>query len=166
MDIFNDVLAWILSDFALAMMLLSVLLILFHLVLRRNISFYEIVYRWVALFALGFSSLYAGVMHVLFPVTSASLIGWANSPFQLEVGVADIALGLLGVFSFNASHGFRLAAVIAATVMFWGDAAGHINQMIINENFAPGNAGTWFWLDIIVPLILILCFIKLRPARV
>jgi len=33
-----------------------------------------------------------------------------------------------------------------------GAAVGHIHQMIAERNFAPGNAGTFFYMDIIIPL--------------
>ncbi len=33
-----------------------------------------------------------------------------------------------------------------------GDAAGHAVQMLGAGNFAPGNAGAIFWLDIVVPV--------------
>jgi hypothetical protein len=31
--------------------------------------------------------------------------------------------------------------------------------MIIANNYAPGNAGPWFWTDVLVPLILALCLV-------
>lgn len=153
-----------LSNFDLSMFGLAVLLILFHLLLRiRQIKLAEIVYRWMALFALGFTSIYAFVMHVFFSDLSAAAIGWATSPFQFEVGMADLALGLLGVISFRASHGFRVATVIAAVCMLWGDALGHIYQMIAFGDFSSGNAGSWFALDLIVPAILTICIVNLKP---
>lgn len=152
-----------LSNFGLSMFALAVLFILIHLALRiKHISYAEIVYRWMALFALGFTSIYAAVMHVFFAEMSAAEIGWASSPFQFEVGMADLALGLLGVLSFRAHYRFRVATVIASMTMFWGDAAGHIYQMIMFQNFNPGNAGSWFAMDVIVPAILLLCLIKLK----
>ena len=40
----------------------------------------------------------------------------------------------------NDSRGFRLATVLGITVWFWGDAAGHIYQMVAKDDFSPGNA--------------------------
>ncbi len=157
---------WALMDFGLAMTMLALVFILFHIMVRiRYVSFYEIVYRWIALFALGFTCLYAAYMHVAYPDIAAAAIGWATSPFQFEVGMADLAIGLLGVFSFRASYGFRLATVIASMVFMWGDAVGHLNQMMINNNFTPGNAGSWFWLDLLIPLVLIFCIAKMKTRE-
>ncbi|HTU53827.1 MAG TPA: DUF6790 family protein [Acetobacteraceae bacterium] len=34
-----------------------------------------------------------------------------------------------------------------------GAAAGHVHQMIAAHNFAPGNAGVVFCMDIVIPLV-------------
>lgn len=156
----------VLSNFSLAMFLLATLFILLHTAVRfRHVAFYEIVYRWMALFALGFTGIYTFVMHAFYAEYTAATIGWAVSPFQYEVAMADLALGLLGVFSFRASYGFRLATVIAAMTMLWGDASGHIYQMIVNNDFELGNAGTWFCLDIVIPLILLICISRMSRVN-
>jgi hypothetical protein len=162
-----DYLQFALSNFGLSMFALAVLFILIHLSLRiKHLALAEITYRWVALFALGFTAIYAFVMHVFFSEVSAATIGWAPSPFQFEVGMADLALGVLGIVSFRASHGFRAATVIAAICLLWGDALGHLDQMIVGNNFNSGNAGSWFALDIIVPAILLVCMVKLKSKRI
>ena len=56
------------------------------------------------------------------------------------------------------SQSFRLAAAIAGIVWYWGDAVGHVRQMVVANNYAPGNAGPWFWTDVIVPLLSWCCF--------
>jgi len=161
-----DYIQFALSNFGLSMFALAILFILIHLSLRlKHVSYAEIVYRWMALFALGLTGIYAFIMHVFFSDISAAAIGWATSPFQFEVGMADLAVGLLGVLSFRSHYSFRVATVIAAICILWGDAVGHIYQMIMFQNFNPGNAGSWFALDVIVPAILLLCIIKLKPVH-
>jgi hypothetical protein len=109
------------------------------------------------LVAIGLPGIYTFVMHVFFPAVSAANIGWAMSPFQYEVGIADLTVGVLGVAAFWGNFSFRLAAVVAATLWLGGDAVGHVHQMIAAHNFAPGNAGSWFWTDVLVPLLLVVC---------
>lgn len=164
---FVDVLTYILSNFGFVMFDLAIFFIILHkLIVRNRLPESEMVYRWMAVFGLGFSLVYAGIMHIVFPEIVAQGIGWATSPFQFEVGMADIALGMLGIFSFRASYSFRVATVFASIIMLWGDALGHLYQQIVAHNFSPGNAGTWFWLDLIIPLVLLICIINLRPTRV
>ena len=126
---------------------------------RRTVG--ETTFRWLALLAVGISGLYTALMHIVFPDQSAAAIGWAPSPFQYEVGVADLTVGVLGLGAFRASYGFRLATTIAAACWYGGDAIGHIRQMIVAQNFAPGNAGPWFWTDVLVPIILVACALVL-----
>jgi len=156
--------AGFLSNFSLVMLILAVVL---ALGLSRpwrsgaGPKLSEEMFRWVALLAMGLVGLYTGVTHVFLPDTSAAEIGWAPSPFQFEVGMADLTIGVLGVLAFRAGLGFRAAATIAATIFLGGDAVGHVRQMVIAHNFAPGNAGPWFWTDILVPAAMIVCLAAL-----
>ena len=49
---------------------------------------------WIVLLPIGVTGLWAGVFHVFFPAVSARYIGWEVSPFQFEVGMADLAIGV------------------------------------------------------------------------
>ncbi|MDG1137272.1 MAG: hypothetical protein P8N28_03335 [Phycisphaerales bacterium] len=118
---------------------------------------------WMLFLYVGLIGVYTFLMHCFWGDIAAESIGWANSPFQWEVGIANAVMGALGLLSLKASKQFRLATVIAASVWFWGDAVGHVYQMVIADNFAPGNAGPWFWTDVVAPFVLI--FIHLRNRR-
>ena len=156
---------YILSHFSFCMFVLAFIMICFHKIIKSNLSFSEIVYRWIALFPLGFSGIYAFIMHAFYSDIAAQTIGWTNSPFQFEVAMANLGFGVIAILSFRATYGFRLATVIGNTCWLWGDAAGHIYQMIINHNFSVGNAGSWFWMDLILPLLLIICIINLKQPK-
>jgi hypothetical protein len=108
---------------------------------------------WYVFFAIGAANLYNFVCHVFFGKMAAAFIGWADSPFQLEVGMAS--LGFAGVAFVAAFRSFdlRLAAILGPSVFLLGAAAGHLYQMVTAHNFAPGNAGIVFYMDIIVPLV-------------
>ena len=51
------------------------------------------------------------------------------------------------------SFDLRLAAILGPSLFLLGAAAGHIYQMVTEHNFAPGNAGIIFYMDIIIPLV-------------
>ena len=156
---YNAYIGLVLSNFGLAMFTLAAFFIVLHkLIVRSKVSSDEIVYRWLALFPLGMTGIYAFVMHVFYPEIADATIGWVPSPFEYEVGVADLALGVVAVLSFNASFGFRLATVIANSIFLLGAAYNHIYFMIMQGNYNIGNAGSWLWLnDLILPLIMLLC---------
>jgi hypothetical protein len=116
---------------------------------------FEELLRWTLVFGVGVNCVYSAFGHLLMPEYSARMIGWEDSPFQLEVGSADLAIGVAGLLAFWGNYGFRLAVAIVAAIFFGIDAVGHVRQMVLENNFATGNAGSWFWLDLIAPVILL-----------
>ena len=76
--------------------------------------------------------------------------------------MADLAIGVTACVAFWRDLNFKAAAVIAASIFILGDAFGHIRQMWIAANFAPGNAGLPFYMDIICPLLAIALLIAAK----
>jgi hypothetical protein len=107
---------------------------------------------WYVFFSIGIDNFYNFVMHVFFGEMSARFIGWADSPFQFEVGTASLGFAAVGLLAAFRSYDLRLAAVLGPGIFTLGAAVGHVNQMITAQNFAPGNAGIIFWTDIFIPL--------------
>jgi hypothetical protein len=115
------------------------------------------------LFAMGLSMLYNFVMHVFFAEMAAAFIGWANSPFQYEVGYASLGFGVVAVLARNRGCEMQLAAILGPGLFLWGAAGGHVYQMIVANNFAPGNAGVIFWTDIFLPILGLALLQMARP---
>ncbi|MBI4228467.1 MAG: hypothetical protein HY693_01970 [Deltaproteobacteria bacterium] len=130
-----------------------------------GITISENLYRWISLLGAGVVGVYVFFIHAFLPSVSAELIGWKTSPFQHEVAVANLGFGILCILAFSASYAFRLASVIGISIWLWGDAIVHIRQMVVTKNFSPGNAGPWFWSDVLVPLLLIWLIIKLKNQQ-
>ncbi|WP_428531679.1 DUF6790 family protein [Rhodopila sp.] len=107
---------------------------------------------WYVLFNIGVMYLVNFVFHVFFGQLAAAFIGWADSPFQVEVGMASLGFSIAGFISAFAGFDRRLVAVTGPGVFMLGAAAGHVRQMLTADNFAPGNAGVIFYLDILIPL--------------
>lgn len=115
---------------------------------------------WTLFLFVGLVGVYTFALHCFWPDLAAEGIGWKNSPFQWEVGIANAVVGVLGLLSLKASRQFRSAVVVAVAIWLWGDAVGHVYQMVTAGNFAPGNAGPWFWTDVIGPAVIILIHIR------
>lgn len=112
--------------------------------------------RNALVFAVGVGGLIAGIGHTLLRDQVADSLGWPRgSPFQLEVGFADLAIGIVGVMSAWYSGHFWLAVIVVVSVFLWGDAVGHVVDMVRNRNFAPNNAGFAFWWDLVLPALLV-----------
>lgn len=120
---------------------------------RTRTQLVEALFSWFLFFSIGVSNFYNFVMHVFFGDMAARFIGWANSPFQAEVGFASLGFSIVGLMAFRGDIGLRKAAVIGPSMFLLGAAGGHIYQMITAHNFAPGNAGVIFWSDVFLPII-------------
>ncbi len=105
------------------------------------------------LFSIGIGYLDNFVMHVFFGEFTAKFIGWANSPFQLEVGFASLGIGVAGLIAFRRHLSFRVATFIPPALFLWGAAGGHIYQILTTHNKAAGNAGAILWTDLLLPVI-------------
>ena len=46
---------------------------------------------WFMFFPVGLMSLYTAIIHIFFGNFTAEAIGWLPSPFQYEVGIANLA---------------------------------------------------------------------------
>lgn len=152
-----ELIAFALSNFTLTFLIIGLISSLISILCKlKNLSqrvVIEAFFAYFLLFSIGFSFLYNFVCHTFFAEMSAAFIGWANSPFQLEVGYASLGIGIAGLIAFKAGLGFRTATLIIPAFFLWGAAGGHIYQMIVANNFAPGNAGIIFWTDIFLPVI-------------
>ncbi len=113
----------------------------------------EALIAYFFLFSIGIGYLNNFIMHVVFAEFTAKFIGWANSPFQLEVGFASLGMGVAGLIAYNHNLAFRLATFIPPAFFLWGAAGGHIYQIFKTHNMASGNAGTILWTDILLPII-------------
>jgi hypothetical protein len=132
----------------------------------RGSTLVERLLAWLLLLPIGVTGLWAGISHVFFPATAAAHIGWQVSPFQFEVGMADLAIGVTACISFWRDLSFKAAAVCTASIFLLGDATGHVREMVVAGNFAPGNAGLPFYMDVICPALAItLLIIAIRDRN-
>ena len=103
--------------------------------------------------------------HLFFPEIAAADIGWEPSPFQFEVGMADLAMGATACVSFWRSLDFKAAVVMINAIFLLGDAIGHVGQMIAAGNFAPGNAGVPFFGDLAFPVLALILLIIVQRSE-
>lgn len=123
--------------------------------------------RYLFLFPLGVQSLWAFVGHVFFAEQAASSIGWATSPFQYEVGVANLGLGLACIYAAFKGFEARVAAGIVAACFLLGAGIGHIREILTAGDLAPGNAGPIMVTDFLTPIVILVLLVfaseKFRP---
>jgi hypothetical protein len=114
----------------------------------------------------GLMGLFTAYYHVFRPMEASASIGWATSPYEYEVGMADLTVGVLGVLCVIFRGNFWLATAIAEAVWLLGDAVGHIREMVVHHNHAENNAGIFLIFELAMPvLILGLVFYHRRVTR-
>ena len=79
--------------------------------------------------------------HVFTPDAVAESIDWPKgSPFQQEMGFANLALGVLGIIAAGRRDGFREATVIAVALVGVGATVVHVIDIVQEDNMAAGNS--------------------------
>jgi hypothetical protein len=116
----------------------------------------EIFLLWLLVLLVGIMNVFNFIAHTVFADSTAASIGWpAGNPFQYEVAVANLTIGTLGILCYWMRGNFWTASVIGFSVWWLGDAVVHIRDIVVAANYAPNNAGVTFYMDILMPLILI-----------
>jgi hypothetical protein len=90
-------------------------------------------------YLIGVAGIGAGISHILFGRKTSASIGWAPSPFETEVGFANLGMGVAGVIAAGQEPAFWLALIVVNSIFRVGCGIGHIRQMIRDHNFAPNN---------------------------
>jgi hypothetical protein len=104
----------------------------------------------------GIGGLFSFIEHFFFPGRIAASTGWpSGNPFQSEVAMANLALGVLGILSYWIRYYFWIATVIAFSIFMLGAAYVHIREMRKAGNFSINNAVPMFIGNVGIPLILI-----------
>lgn len=113
----------------------------------------EVLLSYIILFNIGLMGLLAFYSHLFMADETARMIGWApGSPFQSEIGMANLSYGVLGILAFWYRGLFWFATVLGQAIFFLGAFIVHMIQ-ISQGDFAPFNAGPLVWIgDLVLPL--------------
>jgi hypothetical protein len=140
---------FILHNFPLVMLLLSILV-----AFAKSGNFFNRLCMAVLIFSVGFSGFWGFIFHAFYDQTASAYIGWQTNPFEYEVGIANLAMGITGIIASFSSAGFKKATATFVSILLFGAAVGHIHQIIVLNNWNPGNAGSILWTDILIPIVL------------
>jgi hypothetical protein len=147
--------AFVVSNYVLDFLVIGLIVSLVAIARqRRPLSGAVVVEKllaWYVFFNIALMFFVNFIFHVFFGQLAAAFIGWADSPFQFEVGTASLGFSIAGLLAAFAGFDRRLIAVIGPSIFSLGAGFGHIRQMVTEHNFAPGNAGVIFYLDFIIP---------------
>ena len=102
--------------------------------------------------AIGIAETINFVMHSVFGDYAAATIGWAQSPFQLELAMCSLGIGVMAFILGRRAAPLigKVALVIAVAIFGFGAAGGHIYQMLVNHDYAANNTGILLISDIVI----------------
>jgi|SRR6185437_7531170 len=140
---------FILHNFPLVMLLLS-----FFIASAKSGNFFNRLCLAVLIFPVGLGGLWGFVFHAFSPEAASAYIGWQTNPFEYEVGIANLAMGIIGIAAGISSIGYKKATATFVTIFLIGAAIGHIHEIVVLNNWHPGNAGSILWTDILIPIVL------------
>lgn len=105
------------------------------------------------------SGLISFIGHVFHSDRVAELIGWEKgSPFQKELGFAELGYVLAGFLCIFYRGEFWLAAIIIASPLYMLAGINHIWEMVVKKNYASHN--TWTIIpDLLMPISWILLYL-------
>jgi len=115
--------------------------------------------QWMLFLSLAPQSLWAALGHIFVSERVARSIGWAPSPFQHEIGAANLGIGLGAIVAAILGPTAAWAIFFVAASFLWGAAAVHISDMVRKGNLEINNAGPIFWWDILTPLTLLIALL-------
>lgn len=147
--------------FYLGMVALAIIFALIHLAITKEAKTAKVILGifilYLIFFNVGLAGLWGFIGHVFYPDQTAHYIGWPpGSPFQFEVGMANLALGILGILCVWERGDFWLATSLSYFIFFFGAGLVHIWQVITKHNLFPGNSGAILYIDLILPIVLLI----------
>ena len=110
----------------------------------------------------GFMGILTAYAHVFRPVQTSASIGWSMSPYEYEVGMADLTVGVLGILCFWLRGNFWLATAIANAVWLLGDSVGHVRQIVLTNNHAANNSGVFLVVEFTMPVLILILTLYYR----
>lgn len=116
----------------------------------------ELVANAVA-YLIGYAMVGAGISHIFFGRRISKTIGFQQSPYELEVGFADLAMGAVALMAASYSPEFSLAVILISSIYRVGCGIGHIRSMVRERNFAVNNT-LILVVNFVVPAFLLMAY--------
>jgi len=156
---------------SLVFFILALIIALIHIGVSKSFSNkarrYELLTLYFLVFVIGLNGILDFFAHTVYAVQTAESIGWPpNNPFQTEVAFADLSYGIAGIICLWLRERFWLAVIIISGIFLFSAGAGHVYQMIANNDGSVNNAGIVLYADLLTPIIgLILYYLYQKNSK-
>ncbi len=111
----------------------------------------------------GFQGILSGLWQVFQPVVVAKFEQWPLSPFVFELGMANIAFGILGILSPWMDNGWRMSTGIGYSIFLLLTGILHLVRIVLYGP-SPGDVGGFLLSDLFVGTILFSLVISTKKS--
>jgi hypothetical protein len=125
---------------------------------RTGVRALDLYLLYTLVVGVGIGYLFVGLGHLLMADRIAEQLGWATgSPFQTEVGLYDVAFGVLGICCIWLRREWWYATAVGVSVFAVGAGINHV-RVRLGSGGGSLNAGSVLP-DLIVPVLLVAFFL-------
>lgn len=112
--------------------------------------------HYVVIFNGGVQGLWAALGHLGFPEKTAAKIGWQSNGFQVEIGFANLGIGITGLMVILAPAWAKPIGLFIS-IYYAGCAYNHIKERLYMHNNAPCNSGPMLYSTIATVITILAC---------
>lgn len=141
---------------ALAYIFLPLILGLIHIYLRGvKTGRIDVMLTYYVIVSVGIQGAVTGLLQMFAPEMVASFTQWNYSPFLIELGMANLSFGILGLISFSLGQNGKVAAAIGYGLFLLFTGVGHMKNISLH-GATPGDSGGFLFSDFIGGLAILL----------
>lgn len=118
----------------------------------------EYILLYYIVIGIGIQGIASGIMQTFYSNAVTQYVHWPFSPFMLELGLANISYGILGILSPLMTRGWQTATTFGYALFLCFTGMRHIIE-IAEKGVNPGNSGSFMYVDIILCLIFFILLI-------
>lgn len=139
------------TTFSLLLIFLPLILGFLHAFLTRGKKIETILLYYIFI-GIGIQGLASGIMQTFYSNSVTQYVHWPFSPFMLELGLANISYGILGILSPWMSRGWQTATAFGYALFLSFTGMRHVIE-VLEKGTNSGNSGAFMYVDIILSFI-------------
>lgn len=132
---------------------LPLLLGLIHALVKDRKRKIEIILCYYVVISIGIQGLLTGVVEIAQPQLVVDYVKVPYSPFLLELGMANLSFGILGILAIWFDKGWRAATAAGYGLFLLFTGIGHIIH-IVQKGITPADMGGFLCFDLLASAIL------------
>ncbi len=113
----------------------------------------ELILLYYICIGIGVQGLVSGIMQTFYSASVIQYVHWPFSPFILELGLANISYGILGMMSPWMNRGWQTATAFGYGLFLLFTGMRHALE-IAQWGINPGDSGAFVYIDFIISCIL------------